>query len=101
VHISFIDIATERLFCTQAQLENRFEAPLPAKIMTRMAVLKAAPSLASVPTRLPIGLRKQGSEYLISVIPGRSLRIRPLPATETDLKKVERITVLGLTAPNH
>jgi hypothetical protein len=98
VQISFIDPATERLFCTQAQLESRFEAPLSAKIMVRMAVLKAAPSLASVPSRPPINLRKQGTEFLISVTASRSLRFRPIPATETDLKKVDRVTVLGLSA---
>lgn len=98
MHISFIDPATERLFCTQAQLESRFEAPLPAKIMTRMAVLKAAPSLASVPTRPPINLHKQGSEFLVSVALGRSLRLRAQPASETDLKKIDRVTVLGLSA---
>jgi hypothetical protein len=101
VQISFIDPTTEKLFCTRALLESRFDPPLPTRIMTRMAVLKAAPTLAAVPTRPPINLRKQGSEFLISVAPDLVLRIRPNPRPESDLANVRGVIVLGLSTLTH
>ena len=65
--------------------------------MVRLAVLQAAPTLAAVPTRPPLRLRRRGAEFLVDLTQQEVLRFKPLgPSADADPTTVRQVLILGL-----
>jgi hypothetical protein len=95
VQVAFENPAAQRFFSTRTLLERQYEAPLPARIMVRLAVLKAAPSLAAVPQTPPFSLRRTGTrEFVVDLASPRVLRLKV--DRDVKLTEIKAVTVLGV-----
>jgi hypothetical protein len=97
VQIGFEDAAAQRLFSSRDLLESQYAPPLPTRIMMRLSVLKAAPSLAAIPQKPPLSLRQVGPEdFLIDLDPPRVLRLRAQDKVTADLTRIKTVTIVGV-----
>lgn len=77
MEISFRDAQLCRTFNTYVLLERQFGVELAQCISVRMAALSAAPSLANIPSRPPLNLKRSSGSYTVGLVGTRYLRFRP------------------------
>lgn len=102
MEISFNNPETRDLFCCQQNIVARFGIQLARLICCRLAVLRAAPSLAHIPAATPIGLVVSAEDGLCSVALGRLARLdfRPYAAKRgraKNLPAISEIEIVGVT----
>lgn len=100
MEITFSDPKVRDLCCSKAELVRRFGATLAKKICCRLSVLSAAPSLADVPSTLPIGLTRVNGHGDFSVALGVEHRLLfqgvPLDAARAgELARINQIQIVG------
>jgi hypothetical protein len=97
VQVGFENASTLRLFSSRALLERRYAVPLASRIMLRVSVLRAAPSLAAIPKDPPFSLRRTGfGRFLIDLQPPRALLMRTYGDAEADLASIKSVAILGV-----
>lgn len=102
MEISFDNPETRDLLCCQRSIVARFGNQLARLICCRLAVLRAAPSLAHIPTAPPIGLVVSAKDGLCSVALGRLGRLdfRPYAAKRVlakNLPAISEIEIVGVS----
>lgn len=102
MEISFDNPRTRDLLSCRQSIVSGFGNELAKLICCRFALLRAAPSLAYVPTSHPISLIVSAKEGLCSVALGRSARLnfRPYPpkrAFAKDLPAISEIEIIGVS----
>lgn len=103
MELSFADAKVQDLFSSRDALVNEYGAALAWKICCRLALLKAAPSLACVPTALPVGLMRVGGygRFVVAVGANHSLEFYALPketSEMSDLSQTSKLLIIGLVA---
>lgn len=98
--LSFSDVRIRDLFCSKSALVDAFGAELARKIICRLAVLAAAPSLADVPVGPPVGLTRLSMKGSFSVALGADhhLLFQTIPvetAEDTDFLLISKLLIMG------
>ncbi len=101
MEISFDNPETRDLLCCQQNMVARFGNQLARLICCRLAVLRAAPSLAHIPAAPPISLVVSAKDGLCSVARGRLARLdfRPYAAKRVlakNLAAISEIEIVGV-----
>jgi hypothetical protein len=105
LELSFADAKVQDLFSCRNALVREYGAALARKICCRLSVLAAAPSLASVPVGLPIGLdpTDDRGRFAVAVGPNHRLEFLALPISPSkeitampDLSRVSKLLIIGL-----
>jgi hypothetical protein len=100
VKISFCDARLCRVFNSYRLLREQYGPELAESISIRMGVLVAAPKLAAVPTRPPIGLRAEEGAFTVDLVRARRLRFQPTAKDGTsppdDPRAISSIEILGV-----
>lgn len=103
MELSFADAKVQDLCSSRTALVTEYGAVLARKICCRLAMLAAAPTLACVPTSLPVGLTRVGSHGSFAVAVGEthSLVFQPLPketSPMSDLSQFSKVLIIALVA---
>lgn len=102
MEISFDNPETRDMLCCKQRIVARFGNQLARLICCRLAVLRAAPSLAHIPAAPPIGLVVSAKDGLCSVALGRLARLdfRPYAAKRVlakNLPAISEIAIVGVS----
>lgn len=102
VEISFDNPRTRDLLSCRQSIVSQFGNGLAKLICCRFALLRAAPSLAHVPTSYPVALIVSAKDGLCSVALGRDARLdfRPYAkkrARAEDLPAISEIEIIGVS----
>lgn len=98
--LSFSDARIRDLCCSKSALVRAFGDELARKIICRLAVLAAAPSLADVPMGPPVGLMRLATRGNLSVAVGADHHIffQTIPveaAQDTDFSLISKLLIIG------
>jgi hypothetical protein len=101
--LSFADATVQDLCSSRVALVNEYGSALSHKICCKLAVLAAAPTLACVPSALPVGLRRVGDMGRFAVAVGTTHRLEfytlPKETSEmSDLSQIFKLQIIGLVA---
>jgi hypothetical protein len=99
VEISFCDARLCAIFNSYHRLCESYGQDIAHSIRTRMGVLLAAPNLAAVSRKPPIGLRAGEGTYTVSLAQARRLRFQAGQRegqTSVELENITAIEILGV-----
>jgi hypothetical protein len=95
--VLFESAADKRLFCTSELLDRRFGPLLSKKIKVRLHLLRAAPTLAMVPTCQPYCLRKTPrGDYTLDLSPPKVLRFATQGRRGDPITAIKTVRLLGV-----
>lgn len=99
MEIGFCDARLCAIFNSYQLLCESYGREIARSVAVRMGLLLAAPSLAAVPRKPPIGLKAGEGTFTVSLAQARRLRFKPSSIgdhTSVELEKITAIEILGV-----